>query len=33
MLENGVPLWAVISLTPDGDGMRMAQMSPLDVAA
>jgi len=24
--ENGVPLRAVIMLTPDGDGMRMAQM-------
>jgi hypothetical protein len=26
MMENGVRLWAVISLTRDGDGMNMAQM-------
>ena len=26
LMENGVRLWAVISLTPDGDGMNMAQM-------
>jgi hypothetical protein len=26
MMENGVRLWAVISLTRDGDGMKMAQM-------
>jgi hypothetical protein len=26
IMENGVPLRAVISLTPAGDGMRMAQM-------
>ena len=26
LLENGVPIRTVIMLTPDGDGMRMAQM-------
>jgi hypothetical protein len=26
MLENGAPIWAVISLTLDGDTMRVAQM-------
>ena len=26
MMENGVPLWAVMVLTLDGDEMRMAQM-------
>jgi hypothetical protein len=26
IMENGVPLRAVISLTPDGEGMKMAQM-------
>jgi hypothetical protein len=26
MLENGAPIWAVISLTLDGDTMKMAQM-------
>ena len=26
LMENGVKLWAVISLTLDGDGMYMAQM-------
>jgi hypothetical protein len=26
MLENGVPIWAVISLTLDGDTMEIAQM-------
>jgi len=26
LMENGVRLWAVISLTPDGDRMNMAQM-------
>jgi hypothetical protein len=26
MMENGAPIWAVISLTLDGDTMRMAQM-------
>jgi hypothetical protein len=26
MLENGAPIWAVICLVREGDGMRMAQM-------
>lgn len=26
MLENGAPIWVVISLTPDGDTMTTAQM-------
>ena len=26
MLENGAPIWAVISLTLDGDTMKTAQM-------
>jgi hypothetical protein len=26
ILENGVPIRAVTSLTPDGDGMNIAQM-------
>ena len=26
MMENGAPIWAVISLTLDGGTMRMAQM-------
>ena len=26
MLENGAPIWAVICLTREADGMRMAQM-------
>jgi len=26
LLENGAPIWAVISLTRDGDTMLMAQM-------